>query len=838
MLKSFRTVAVLGAGIMGSQIAAHLANAGLAVHLLDMPSQGGDQNALVEAAFKQACQLSPPIFFSQNNVHRVQLGNYAEHFDRLKQADWVIEAVVENLQIKQDLMARVEAVIRPNTIVSTNTSGLSVTQIAEGRSESFRRHFLGTHFFNPPRYLKLLELIPTADTAASVLARMQEFGRMRLGKGIVIAKDTPNFIANRIGVYATMLGLRALEQGYTITEIDTLTGTLVGRPKSATFRTADLVGLDTLIAVLKHLHGAIPQDESQAMFAIPDLLQKLVATGALGAKTRQGFYQKVKGQILVLNPATLEYVVPPPVDFGAARAIAKVQDLGERLRLLYADMGRAGQFFRQSMRSLLAYCANRIPEITDEWTEIDRALRWGFGWELGPFEIWDKLGFARVLDDMAAEGMTLPAWVKQMHQAGVSGFYTAGESTPARIAIVGQATDLASPQPVDMPIPSALGSISTGGNGRPVFPDEAGTVGLSNRRRTDRPDDEIDLDRIKANPQNILWQNPEAALLDLGDGVALYEFRSKGNTLSIKVLEGLDEVMTLVERGEFRGLVIGNGSAHFCGGANLVEMADMAQSDRQTLSHVSESELLERSAIGDLIQRFQALLNRIYYAPHPVVAAVQGRALGGGAELVLACPRVVAAAESYIGLVELSVGLIPGAGGIMRMVSRATHRAASDTPGHILPFLRIVFETIAMSKVSNSALEAQELGFLPPDAVIIMNGDRRLFVAKAEVLRLDREGYVPPPERNTIMVLGQPARAMFDYAAYVFEQGGYASKYDRFLASRLAYVMTGGELSAPTIVPESYLLDLEREAFVPLLQQPKTQARIAAMLTQKKPLRN
>jgi 3-hydroxyacyl-CoA dehydrogenase len=839
MLKSFRTVAVLGAGIMGSQIAAHLANAGLAVHLLDMPSAGDDKNELVETAFRQACKLSPPIFFSQRNRHRVQLGNYAEHFDRLKEADWVIEAVVENLQIKQDLMARVEAVMRPNTIVSTNTSGLSVTKIAEGRSESFRRHFLGTHFFNPPRYLKLLELIPTADTAASVLARMQEFGRMRLGKGIVIAKDTPNFIANRIGVYATMLGLRSLDQGYTIAEIDTLTGPLVGRPKSATFRTADLVGLDTLLAVLKHLHGAIPQDESQAMFAIPAVLQKLVAAGALGAKTRKGFYQKVKGQILALNPATMEYAIAPTVDFGEAMAIAKVQDLGKRLRLLYQDVGQAGQFFRESTRSLLAYCANRIPEITDNLAEIDRALRWGFGWELGPFEIWDELGFATVLADMEADGMVLPAWVTQMRQAGISGFYDAGQATVLATTMAGSADALDSGQVASSPVSSALGSINLGGNALQVPPDQAaGGRELSPRVRRDRPDDAIDLDQIKANPSNILWQNAEAALLDLGDGVALYEFRSKGNTLSIKVLEGLDEVMTLVERGEFRGLVIGNGSAHFCGGANLVEMAAMAQSDKQKLSHVSVQELLERSAIGDLIKKFQALLNRIYYAPHPVVAAVQGRALGGGAELVLACPRVVVAAESYIGLVELSVGLIPGAGGIMRMVSRATQRAASDAAGHILPFLRIVFETIAMSKVSNSALEAQELGFLPADAVIIMNGDRRLFVAKEEVLRLNREGYVPPPERQTIMVLGQPARAMFDYTAYVFEQGGYASAYDRFLASRLAYVMTGGELTAPTIVPESYLLDLEREAFVPLLQQPKTQARIAAMLTQKKPLRN
>ncbi len=817
---------------MGSQIAAHLANAGLMVHLLDRPSDGAYKNKGVEAAFKRALKLSPPIFFSAKVARRVTLGNYAEHFDRLQDVDWVIEAVIEDLAVKQDLMARIETMVKPNTIVSTNTSGLSVTQIAEGRSESFRRHFLGTHFFNPPRYLKLLELIPTDDTMPSVLAQMQEFGRMRLGKGIVIAKDTPNFIANRIGVFSTMLGLRGLDQGYTIEEIDTLTGTLVGRPKSATFRTADLVGLDTLLAVLKHLHGAIPEDESKAMFDVPEILQKLVAMGALGAKTHQGFYQKVNGEIQSVNPVTLSYQAAAPLDLGNIEVMAKGLDLADRLRLLYQDAGRAGQFFRDSMQLLLAYCANRVPEITDDVAEIDRAMQWGFGWEIGPFAIWEVLGFDRVLADMAVQGLVVPGWVRARELVEVGGAVSVNSTTQNWLAIP--------PSP-----PSKGGDMSRNRFVRNGFEVPllkgplGGAVSLSNggSQSSQPTDDEIDLDRIRANPANILWQNPEAALLDLGDRVALYEFRSKGNTLSMKVLEGLDEVMTLVERGEFRGLVIGNGSDNFSGGANLAEMAAMAQSDMELLVE-SDAELVEKSAIGGLITQFQTLLNRVYYSPYPVVGAIQGRALGGGAEMVMACPRIVAAAESYIGLVELSVGLIPGAGGIMRMVTRATQRAASESPSHILPFLQKVFETIAMSKVSSSAQEAQELGFLPADAVIIMNGDRRLFVAKEEVLRLDREGYTPPPLNNAIMVLGKPARAMFAHAAYIFQQGRFASEHDRFLATKLAYVMTGGELSGPTIVPESYLLQLERETFVPLLQQPKTQARIAAMLTQKKPLRN
>jgi 3-hydroxyacyl-CoA dehydrogenase len=440
-----------------------------------------------------------------------------------------------------------------------------------------------------------------------------------------------------------------------------------------------------------------------------------------------------------------------------------------------------------------------VPEITDDVAEIDRALQWGFGWEIGPFAIWEVLGFEKVLADMDGMGLAVPAWVRDR-----------------ALVVVGGDSGVAAPE-WNPPSPPWKGGDMSGD----------GRLG----------DDVVDLDRIRLNPANVLWQNPEAMLLDLGDGVALYEFRSKGNTLSMKVLEGLDAVMTLVERGEFRGLVIGNGSDNFSGGANLAEMAAMAQSDMELLVE-SDAELVEKSAIGGLITKFQTLLNRVYYSPYPVVGAIQGRALGGGAEMVMACPRIVAAAESYIGLVELSVGLIPGAGGIMRMVTRATQRAASESPSHILPFLQKVFETIAMSKVSSSAQEAQELGFLPADAVIIMNGDRRLFVAKEEVLRLDREGYTPPPENNAIMLLGKPARAMFAHAAYIFQQGRFASEHDRFLATKLAYVMTGGELSGPTIVPESYLLQLERETFVPLLQQPKTQARIAAMLTQKKPLRN
>ncbi len=784
MFTPFRTVAVLGAGVMGSQIAAHLANAGLTVHLLDLPASHGRKNDLVEAAYKKALKLSPPICFTEKTSRRVILGNFDEHFHRLSTVDWVIEAIVEHLPTKQALMERLESVMHPDAIISTNTSGLPIQAIAKGRTRSFRQRFLGTHFFNPPRYLKLLELIPTEDTDPQVLARMQWFGELHLGKGIVIAKDTPNFIANRIGMYATLLSVKAwTEQNYTIAEIDTLTGTLVGRPKSATFRTADLIGLDTLTYVADHLYPAIPDDESREIFQVPEILRKLVATGTLGAKTGQGFYKKQKSEILALNPETLEYEATDLNDSLEVAAIAKLK-LADRLIALYSDRGRAGEFFRQTTMEILAYSARRIPEIADSPFDIDRALCWGFGWELGPFEIWEALGFETVLADMRSANIPIPTWVEILDSEGGKRFYQEDIHQALEVYRYGQ-----------------------GYAKVPILRDA------------------IDLSMLKLEPKFTLWQNSEAALLDSGDGVLLYEFRSKGNTLSFKVLEGLSESLDILMSENYKGMVIGNSSAHFSGGANLLEMVTAAQSGNL-------------SVLEKLIVDFQNLLHRIYYAPKPIVVAIQGRVLGGACELVLACPHVVAAAETYIGLVEVSVGLIPGAGGILRTVKRAVERSASEAPSHIQPLITRVFETIAMAKVSSSAYEAQEMGYLPANAKILINGDRRLAVAKSEILHLDRLGYLPPIENNSIMVLGRAGRAVLEQVAYLFQQGGYASEYDRYLANQLAYVITGGELSAPALVSEQYLLQLERETFLPLLEQPKTQERIAHVLKTKKPLRN
>jgi 3-hydroxyacyl-CoA dehydrogenase len=604
---------------------------------------------------------------------------------------------------------------------------------------------------------------------------VRAFGEFHLGKGVVIAKDTPNFIANRIGMFVTLLGLHALtDKEYTIEEIDTLTGPLVGRAKSATFRTADLVGLDTLMYVIANLYPAIPNDERREIFQVPELLKRLVETGTLGAKTGQGFYKKQKSQILALNPISLGYESSQPINLPGLEPISKMPELGDRLRALYHDTGRAGTLFRSFILETLSYSANRIPEIADTPSDLDRAMRWGFGWELGPFETWDAIGFETVLADMKAVGMMVPTWVEERSK----------ERTEDQKVFVS-------------PCPKRRSPLSR----------------------------DIDLNAVKADPALTLWQNSEAALLDLGDGVGLYEFRSKGNTLSLNVVQGLLDVLGLLETNSLKGLVIGNGSAHFSGGANLAEMGMMAQSG-------------SLDGIANLIVTFQTLLQKIYYFPKPIVAAVQGRALGGGCELVMACPNVVAAAETYIGLVEVSVGLIPGAGGIMRMTSRVAERAASENPSHVQPFLKAAFETIATAKVSSSAYEGQALGFLPPTTQILMNGDRRLAVAKSTVLHLADSGYVPPPELNAIQVLGRSARALLDMGAYVFEQSGYASEHDRYLANRLAYVMTGGDLTAPAFVHENYLLQLERENFIPLLGLPKTQERIAHMLKTKKPLRN
>ena len=773
MFFPFRSAGILGAGVMGSQLAAHLANAGLKVHLLDMPAQEGNKNALVEANFKKLFKLKPNPFFTKKIPDRITLGNFAEHFHRLAEVDWVIEAVVENLEIKQQLMAEVERVVRKDAVISTNTSGLSIAQIVRGRTESFRRRFLGTHFFNPPRYMKLLELIPTEDTDEEITKRVEWFTRIHLGKEVVLAKNTPDFIGNRIWMYVEIPTILSAvsDENYTIEEIEYLTGPLVGRPKSATFRTADLIGLDIIIDILDNLYATIPQDERRETFKTPNILRKLVEKGALGAKVGRGFYKKEGKQILSVNPQTLEYEPPKPLNLGNIEEIAAIPDLGERLRALYQESGKAGTFFRQNILEILSYCIRRIPEIADSIAQIDQAMRWGFNWELGPFEIWDALGFEKVLTDMRAAGIVVPYWIEKMLRTGATSFYRGCEG---------------------------------------VY-DPVGNTYICQYQ----PEDEISLAAVKCYPKRTLWENSEAALLDLGDGVALYEFRSHGNVLNTKIIEGLFKAIDLIEKGDFCGLVIGNEGKNFCTGLNL-----------------KDSELTALEA------KLQELGQRICYANKPIVVALHGKVLGGGCELAMACHQVVAAAESYIGLVELGVGLIPAGGGLMRTAAWAAKRAVKETPGEILPFLQDAFETIAQAKVTSSAIEAQEIGLLSERAEIVMNTARRFYVAKKEVIRLAEKGFVPPPILNKIPVLGRNGRGKLENYADQLRLGGYITDYDYYLTERLAYVITGGELSASTQVDEEYLLQLERETFASLLNEEKTQQRIAYMLANKKPLRN
>ena len=782
----FRTAAVLGAGTMGAQIAAHLANAGLQVELLDITPDEGAPNAVVEKGFAAAKKAKPAAFFTDEAGGRVRLGNFEEHFDRIGSVDWVIEAVVERMDIKRDVAARIEDAVRPDAVISTNTSGLPIHEIIADRSEDFQRRFLGTHFFNPPRYLKLLEIIPTDTTERAVVERVAQFGRLHLGKGIVVANDVPYFIGNRVGVYAQLQALRYFTDGdYSIEEIDTLTGPLVGHPKSATFRTADLVGLDVLRDVTNNLYEKAPSDESRDAFQVPDLLNTLVEKGALGAKTGAGFYKKEDGEIKSINPSSGNYESPGPLNLGDLEAVKQAGDTPDRLRRLYEDDGRAGTFFCETTLDLLGYAARRIPEITDSPADVDRAIRWGFGWELGPFEMWDVLGFETVLNGMEQQGLEVPAWVDEMQQQGKTSFYR------------GQHQD------------------------RAVFtPPEESYVSDT------PPTDELDLAAIRSNETNVRWRNDDAALLDIGDDVALFEFQSKGNTLGRNVVDGLLEVIERVENDpDIRGLVVGNEGKNFSPGANLGEVAYALQD--------GQFDLLEQQ-----VARFQQMVQRVRYASKPVVVTVHERVLGGGCEMLLACPHPVAAAESYVGLVELGVGLIPAGTGTTRMAQLAAEKAADTHPSAIQSQLSEYFEQMAMAKVAESARQAQDMGYLSSAAPIVMNAERRLFVARQEVVRLSEEGYLPPPHATNIRVLGRPTRSAFKVSLQQYFEGGFISEYDKKLALALAYVLTGGDLTAPQDVPEDYLIELEREAILRLLGEKKTQDRIEHMLKNRKPLRN
>jgi 3-hydroxyacyl-CoA dehydrogenase len=756
-----RSAAVLGAGVMGAQIAAHLANAGLPVLLLDITPDAAREG------LERARKTKPDPFFTPDTHKLIRTGGFDDRLAGLKQADWIVEAIVERLDIKQALLARVEEHRTADAIVSSNTSGIPITALAAGRCDAFRRHWLGTHFFNPPRYLRLLELIPTADTDPAVLERIATFGDRRLGKGVVIAKDTPNFIANHIGLFGVMQTFRALETGdYTIEEIDAITGPAIGRPKSATFRTMDIAGLDVLAHVARNLGERLTDPAVRDVFALPRLVEEMVRQGRVGAKAGQGFYRKdASGEILTLDPATMEYRAKQPARISSLEAARNVDDMSERMRALFTAKDQAGTFLRATLGPTLLYAAKVAPEIAHSIGDIDRAMRWGFGWDRGPFETWEAIGIQTVVDAM---GVTdVPPLV--------------GDAI-ARGSFTGLPAFSSAPLVVHQP-PAILADAKAA--------------------------------------QRIVKKNAGASLVDLGDGVLSVEFHSKMNAIggdTIQMLQaGVKEAST-----NFAALVVGNDAPNFSAGANLMLLLLEAQEGNW-------------EDVDLIVRAFQGATMGLRYCDVPVVVAPGGLAIGGGCEIVLHGDHVQAAAESYIGLVEVGVGLIPAGGGTKELLARAME--ATPAGADPLPRVQEVFETIGFAKVSASAPDARRLGHLRESDGVTMNRDRVLAEAKAKALAL-AANYVRPQPRAEIRVGGEGLQAALKLGVHLAWRAGRLSDHDALIGRKLAWILTGGNLPHAGVVSEQQLLDLEREAFLSLCGERKTQERIAHTLKTGKPLRN
>jgi len=789
---------------MGAQIAAHLANAGVPTLLLDIPPREltPEEQAkglklespqvrgrIARGGLEAAVKAKPAAFFVPELASLVTPGNFDDDLTRIKDCDLIVEAVVENLEIKRSLFERVEQHRRPSSIVASNTSGIPIHLLAEGRSDDFKQHFLGVHFFNPPRYLHLVEIIRTEWTKPEVSCFLYGFLDQRLGKGVVPAKDRPNFIANRIGTFGALHTIKTmLDDGYSIEEVDKMTGPAVGRPKSATFRTFDIVGLDVFTHVIKNLFEALPEDEEREMFVVPEVLAKMVQGGLLGNKTKAGFYKKQKGdgdkrEIWALDTATLDYRPLEKVKLPSLDMAKNIDALPERIKTLTWGKDRAGAFLWKTLSRTLAYAARRIPEIADNVVEVDRAMRWGFGWELGPFEVWDALGVEKSVARMKEEGMNVPANVEQMLATGATSFYKSDNGQQSYF-------DFASGKYVPLSDPPGV------------------LILKSVKDRT-----------------GVIKKNSGASLIDIGDGVACLEFHSKMNAIGGDTLQMLKFALAEVEK-NFVGLVVGNQGANFCVGANIMLMLMEAQEENW-----EELDMMTRV--------FQASTMSLRYSPKPVVVAPFQMVFGGGCEMVLHGDRVRAAAETYIGLVEVGVGIIPAGGGTKEMLLRTMDlipKGADDADP--FPFVKRAFETIALAKVATSAEEARRLGFLSTDDTISMNADRLLADAKKEVLALAASGYVEPQQRTDILALGEPALATLKLGIHQMKRAGYISDHDAEIGTRLAKILTGGDLNHPTRVSEQYLLDLEREAFLSLAGMRKTQERLAHMLKTGKPLRN
>lgn len=800
MNKRINKVAVLGSGIMGSGIAALFANIGLEVLLLDIvpfdlaeadKNKPAARNRIAQASLDAAIKGSGPMkpFFDKSFASRITLGNFDDDFQKIADCDWIIEVVIERLDIKQQIFSKVDTFRKKGSFVTSNTSGIPIGMMAEGRSDDFKAHFCGTHFFNPVRYMKLFEVIPHAGTSKEVVDFFMSYGDVFLGKKTVLCKDTPAFIANRVGVYAMAKIFQLAEElEIPIDAVDKLTGSAIGRPNTGTFALGDLVGLDTAEKVIKGIVQNCPNDEQASAFTAPKYMSFLLDNKFYGNKTKKGFYQRTdkrdeKGKTitLALNLKTLEYAVPARTSFPSMESAKQVEELGGKVRTFFKHDDKGAQLIKKSLLGLFAYVSNRIPEISDNIYSIDDALCAGFAWEVGPFQYWDMIGAAKGLELAKAEGYAVAAWVEEMVAAGHTHFYKV-------IKGVKNFYDIAtkSYQPV------------AGGEGVIIF------------------------DNIRDT--SVVWKNEDSQLHDIGDGVLCFEFRSKMNTLGEGVVLGLNKAIEIAESGDWKGLVIGNNAQQFSVGANLLMIAGMAYEQ-------------DFDELNFAIQMFQNTTMRARYSSVPVVVATQGYVFGGGCELSMHADKVVASSESYIGLVEVGVGLIPGGGGTKEFAVRASD---SFFEGDVqIPTLIEKFKTIATAGVSMSAHEAFQLGYLRKgiDRVSI-NTARTISEAKREVIALADAGYVQQAPRNNVQVLGRQGLAALYVAAESLKLGGYASEHDLKIAKKVAYVLCGGDLSSPQMVSEQYLLDIEREAFLSLCGEQKTLERISYMLQNNKPLRN
>ncbi len=796
--------AVLGAGVMGSAIAAHLANAGIPTLLLDIvpkeltPEEKAKnltldhpqvRNRLAANACAQLLKAKPAALYVPENIELITPGNLEDDLVKLSDADWIIEAVLERLDVKQALLEKVEKYRRPNAIVSTNTSGIPVNKICEKCSRELKQHFLGTHFFNPPRYMKLLEIIPNRETLPEVVEFMRAFCERSLGKGVVVCKDTPNFIANRIGTYGMFVTIRAmLELGLTVEEVDALTGPVMGRPKSASFRTLDMVGLDVLWHVAQNLRETLNDPAEKEVFTVPSFMEQMLANKWLGDKTGQGFYKKEKGkEALVLDYRTMEYRSKEKPRFASLELAKNIQDLPDKLKALAFGQDKGAQFVWRILKETLVYAANKLGEIADDVEAVDQAMKWGFNWTLGPFEVWDALGIAQVAERLRAEGAAVPAVVEQLLAEGHSSFY---QKKDGDRYVYDPANKTFKPETIP-----------------------EGVIFLTPLKEKGRA--------IKANSG--------ASLIDLGDGVVCLEFHSKANSIGTDIIQMVKAAVKEVEE-KYEGLVIGNYGQHFSVGANLMLL-------------LMEAEEEEWDELDLAVREFQNANMALKYCRKPVVAAPHGMTVAGGCELCLHCHKMNAHAETYMGLVEVGVGLLPAGGGCKEMVFRAMEMMPPEDELRVggintpQPLINRVFQTIATAKVSTSGPEAKKLGFMRPDDKITMYRERVIGDAKKLVLQMAQNGFKPPRPRK-IKALGASGYAALELAVYTMRWGNYISDHDALIAKKIAYVLTGGDATPGTEVSEQNLLDLEREGFLSLLGEPKTKERIRHMLATGKPLRN